>query len=77
MPIYVTNSQAFPNLRKTLIFYGARIRVESQLRIFSSENCYLSGMLNKLMQLKRITNGGRRQAIFVIFRKKTFLTPFK
>ena len=27
-------------------------------------------MMNKLMQLKRITNGDRRRAIFVIFRKR-------
>ena len=58
---------------KLKIFFG----FEPKLKIFLCENCNLSGVLNKFMQLKRITNRGRRQAIFVIFqRKKAFLTPF-
>ena len=44
---------------------------------FLSENCNPFGVLNNLMQHKCISNGGRRQAIFVILRKKiAFSTPF-
>ena len=36
-----------------------------------------SKVLNKLMQLKRITNADRRKITFVIFRKIAFSTPFR
>ena len=56
---------------KLTIFSG----LKTKIKIFSYENSNLSGMLNTLMQLKRITNGDRHLALFVILRKKiVFLT---
>ena len=67
MPVNVTNSQAFPNFVQKLKNFSG---LELKLKFFSSENCNLSGVLKKFMQL---TNGVRRKAISVILWKKNIL----
>ena len=47
--------------------------LNQNLKFFSSENCNRSGVLDKLIQLKRITDGGHHQSIFVFFRKNSSL----
>ena len=63
--------------------------LNQNLNFFLLENYNLSGMLNKEMQLERITNGGRSRRFLSFFEKKnslfnaiwiifyTFLEPFE